>query len=153
MKKKGFILNLGFVFFLFVFCAVFAVTVLVYTISESKDYIDTEIERAVNIALQENIDDRFWANHISYVNKDDTADSFAAYLTRRGFNSSLEKYVDGKLAYKITEIDLNINEGGTLTDKAFVEARGKVTVYPPLGFLPPYELSFKEKSRAVRFDF
>lgn len=153
MKKKGAILNLGFVFFIFVFSVIFSVTALVYVMYQSKSYIDTEIERAVNIALQENIDDRYWANHISYVNRDDTRDSFYEYLYGINFNSGLEMYVSGKIVYKITAINLNINEGGTIDNPAFVEASGKVMVYPPVGFLPEFEFNFKEHSRAVRFDF
>lgn len=149
-RKKGFA-NTFFVLFLFVFIVITTVTVEFYHIFTLKEYIDTEISRALNIATDFAMLDEYRMEHISMIDIPIAKNEFFSYLhNEMKLNSSNERIENGKVVYTLV-----INKLTAENDPVKFEASGIVRTKPVLLFnLVPInvDIPFKIKARNQRYE-
>ena len=149
-RKKGFA-NTFFVLFLFVFIVITTVTVEFYHIFTLKEYIDTEISRALNIATDFAMLDEYRMEHISMIDIPIAKNEFYSYLhNEMKLNSSNERIENGKVVYTLV-----INKLTAENDPVRFEASGIVRTKPVLlSNLVPInvDIPFKVKARNQRYE-
>lgn len=149
-RKKGFA-NTFFVLFLFVFIVITTVTVEFYHIFTLKEYIDTEISRALNIATDFAMLDEYRMEHISMIDIPIAKNEFYSYLhNEMKLNSSNERIENGKVVYTLV-----INKLTAENDPVKFEASGIVRTKPVLlSNLVPInvDIPFKVKARNQRYE-
>lgn len=149
-RKKGFA-NTFFVLFLFVFIVITTVTVEFYHIFTLKEYIDTEISRALNIATDFAMLDEYRMEHISMIDIPIAKNEFYSYLhNEMKLNSSNERIENGKVVYTLV-----INKLTAENDPVKFEASGIVRTKPVLlSNLVPInvDIPFKVKAKNQRYE-
>ena len=149
-RKKGFA-NTFFVLFLFVFIVITTVTVEFYHIFTLKEYIDTEISRALNIATDFAMLDEYRMEHISMIDIPIAKNEFYSYLhNEMKLNSSNERIENGKVVYTLV-----INKLTAENAPVKFEASGIVRTKPVLlSNLVPInvDIPFKVKARNQRYE-
>jgi hypothetical protein len=149
--KRSASANVFFVLFLFIFVIVTTLTVEWYRIYTLKEYVDTEMSRAVNIAVDIAMLDEFRMEHISKMDKAVAKSEFKSYLsTEMKLNSSNERVQNGKFIYKII-----INKEVLEESPAKYEINGMIRTKPVLlGNLINIniDIPFKQTSRNQRFE-
>ena len=151
MKRKRGSINVFFLLFLFVFVLITTVTVEFYHAFTLKEYVDTEISRALNIATDFAMSDEDRMEHISMMDIPTAKREFNSYLhTEMKLNGSLERIKGGKTAYKL------IISSTTLENNPVkFEVSGVIRTKPVLlSTLVPIniDIPFKVKARNQRYD-
>lgn len=149
-RKKGFS-NVFFILFLFVFAVVTSLTVEFYHIFTIKEYIDTELSRALNIATDYAMLDEYRMEHISMIDIPTAKNEFNSYLhSEMKLNSSNERVKNGEIVYTLV-----INKLTAENDPVKFEAVGVVRTKPVLlSSLVPVniDIPFKVKARNQRYE-
>jgi len=149
-RKKGFS-NPFFILFLFVFITITTITVEFYHIFTLKEYIDTEISRALNIATDFAMLDEYRMEHISMIDIPIAKNEFYSYLhNEMKLNSSNERIENGKVVYTLV-----INKLTAENDPVRSEASGIVRTKPVLlSNLVPInvDIPFKVKAKNQRYE-
>ena len=151
MRRKEGLGNVFFVLFIFVFVLVTAITVEFYHIFTVKEYIDTELSRAVNIATDYAMLDEYRMEHISMIHIPTAEAEFNSYLhNEMQLNGSNERIENGKNVYT-----LYINKTVIENDPVVFEVSGVIKTKPILlSALVPVdiEIPFKVKARNQRYE-
>lgn len=149
-RKKGFS-NVFFILFLFVFAVVTSLTVEFYHIFTVKEYIDTELSRALNIATDYAMLDEYRMEHISMIDIPTAKNEFNSYLhSEMKLNSSNERIKNGEVVYTLVIKKLTAEN-----DPVKFEAVGVVRTKPVLlSSLVPVniDIPFKVKARNQRYE-
>lgn len=102
MRRKNASANVFFILFVIVFIMITVITVEFYHIFTVKEYIDTELSRALNIATDYAMLDEYRMEHISMIDIPTAVSEFESYLhNEMQLNSSNERIEDGKIKYKL----------------------------------------------------
>ena len=111
MERKSGAVNVFFILFIMAFITITAVTVEFYHIFTVKEYIDTELSRALNIATDYAMLDEYRMEHISMIHIPTATAEFESYLhNEMKLNSSNERVEDGKVKYKLIIQNTNIKK-------------------------------------------
>ncbi|MDO5577196.1 MAG: hypothetical protein Q4F84_08960 [Fibrobacter sp.] len=149
-RKKGFS-NVFFILFLFVFAVVTSLTVEFYHIYTVKEYIDTELSRALNIATDYAMLDEYRMEHISMIDIPTAKNEFNSYLhSEMKLNGSNERVENGEVVYTLVIKKLTAEN-----DPVKFEAVGVVRTKPVLlSSLVPVniDIPFKVKARNQRYE-
>lgn len=150
LYKKAFS-NPGFVLFLFVFIVITVFTVEYYRMYTIKEYIDDEMSRAVNIAVDTAMLDEYRQVHISFIDVATAKKAFDDYIhNEMKLNSSNERFDDGKFQYRLI-----INEEVVEASPAKYTVKGILRMRPILlENLAPVDIDipFKQTSRNQRYE-
>ena len=150
LRKKAFS-NPAFILFLFVFCIITVLTVEYYRIYTVKEYIDDEMSRAVNIAVDTAMLDEYRQVHVSFINIDTAKKTFNDYLyNEMQLNSANERFDNGKFQYRLIIEDTVIEES-----PAKYTVKGTLQMRPILlEKLVPIDIDipFKQTSRNQRYE-
>lgn len=151
MKRKRGGTSVFFVLFLFIFIIVTTITVEFYHAFTLKEYIDTEISRALNIATDYAMLDEYRMEHISMMDIPTAKEEFNSYLhTEMKLNSSNERVENGKVMFKVI-----INSTVAENNPVKFEVAGIVRTKPVLlSNLAPInvDIPFKVKARNQRYE-
>lgn len=151
MKRKSGLVNVFFLLFIFVFVIITVVTVEFYHIFTVKEYIDTELSRALNIATDSAMLDEYRMEHISMIHISTAVNEFESYLhNEMQLNSSNERIEDGNVKYKLIIHDTDIT-----SSPASYRVSGIVRMKPTLlSTLVPIDIDipFNVKARNQRFE-
>lgn len=151
MRKKQAFTNVFFLLFLFIFILITTITVEFYHIFTVKEYIDTELSRAVNIAVDSAMLDEYRMEHISMIHIPTAKDTFQSYLhTEMELNASNERIENGKTVYKLLIGDTVIENNPVV-----FTVSGVVRIKPVLlSNLVPVEIDipFKVRARNQRYE-
>ena len=151
MERKSGAVNVFFILFIMAFITITAVTVEFYHIFTVKEYIDTELSRALNIATDYAMLDEYRIQHISMIHIPTATAEFESYLhNEMKLNSSNERVEDGKVKYKLIIQNTNIKNS-----PASYQVSGVVRMKPILlSSLVPVDIDipFKARARNQRFE-
>lgn len=151
MRRKNGLVNVFFLLFVFVFVIITVVTVEFYHIFTVKEYIDTELSRALNIATDSAMLDEYRMEHISMIHIPTAINEFESYLyNEMQLNSSNERIEDGKVKYKLIISDTDVT-----SSPASYRVSGVVRMKPVLlSTLVPIDIDipFNVKARNQRFE-
>jgi len=151
IKRKRGGTSVFFVLFIFVFIIVTTITVEFYHAFTLKEYIDTEMSRALNIATDYAMIDEYRMEHISMIDMPTAKSEFNSYLhTEMKLNSSNERIENGKVMYKLI-----INTTTVENNPVKFEVSGIVRTKPVLlANLVPInvDIPFKVKARNQRYE-
>lgn len=151
MKRKSGLVNVFFLLFVFVFVIITVITVEFYHIFTVKEYIDTELSRALNIATDSAMLDEYRMEHISMIHIPTAVNEFESYLhNEMQLNLSNERIEDGKVKYKLIIRDTDIT-----SSPASYRVSGVVRMKPILlSTLVPIDIDipFNVKARNQRFE-
>lgn len=151
LAKRTAEINVFFVLFIFVFIIVTSISVEWYRIFTLKEYIDTEMSRALNIAVDSAMLDEYRMEHISKIDLAVAKSEFKSYLsTEMKLNSSNERLEKGKVIYKLIITKEVLDES-----PAKYEVTGIIRTKPViLGNLVSLDIDipFKQTSRNQRFE-
>lgn len=123
-------------------------------LKKEKESIDTDISRAVNIAVDTAMDERAWMDRVSLMNTDSAKKEFRSYLHENMGLNRENKFIDsdGNMLYQLIITEEEISES-----PAEYKVTGTIRMSPALlgnfyaaGFT--FDLPFSEKSRNQRFD-
>ena len=151
MNRKSGAVNVFFILFIFVFIIITVVTVEFYHIFTVKEYIDTELSRALNIATDYAMLDEYRMEHISMIHIPTAVSEFESYLhNEMQLNSSNERIEGGEVKYKLI-----INNTDIVSSPASYQVSGVVRIKPVLlSSLVPIDIDipFKAKARNQRYE-
>ena len=143
--------NVFFVLFIFVFIIVTSISIEWYRIFTLKEYIDTEMSRALNIAVDSAMLDEYRMEHISKIDLAVAKSEFKSYLsTEMKLNSSNERLEKGKVIFKLIITKEVLEES-----PAKYEITGIIRTKPViLGNLVNLDIDipFKQTSRNQRYE-
>lgn len=151
VKKPGFS-GIGFVCFVFVFFIVTFITMEYYHIFTVKESVETDVSRALNVAVEFAMLDLDRTTHESVMNTDIAEQEFEKYLKEdMGLNRSYEKYdTEGDFQYQIIIDSENIQRS-----PAKYTISGKIKMQPVTvrNILPSrFDIPFSASSRNTRMD-
>lgn len=151
MKRKRGSINVFFLLFLFIFILVTTITVEFYHVFTIKEYVDTEISRALNIATDYAMLDEYRMEHISMMDIPAAKSEFNSYLhTEMKLNDVLERVEGSKTVYKLI-----INNTTIENNPVKFEVSGIIRTKPVmLSNLVPVnvDIPFKVKARNQRYE-
>ena len=151
MKRKRGSINVFFLLFLFIFILVTTITVEFYHVFTLKEYVDTEISRALNIATDYAMLDEYRMEHISMIDISTAKSEFNSYLhTEMKLNDALERIEGGKIVYKLI-----VNNTTVENNPVKFEVSGIIRTKPVmLSNLVPVnvDIPFKVKARNQRYE-
>lgn len=151
MKRKRGSINVFFLLFLFMFILITTVTVEFYHAFVLKEYVDTEISRALNIATDYAMLDEYRMEHISMIDISTAKSEFNSYLhTEMQLNSSLERVDASKTVYQLIISNIIIEN-----NPVKFEVSGIIRTRPVLlSNLVPIDIDipFKIKARNQRYE-
>lgn len=148
-NKAGSMLPLMLVI-IFVLMSVSLVIGEIYLSYSLQGYIEYELQRAVNIAVESAMKDSYRQDYEGRLDADKTEETFYHYLySYLGLNSQLEKLVNGELKYKLEISAITKTEA---PPKFLI--KGKLTAKSDLAFLlgKDIEIPFEIASKNVRTD-
>lgn len=150
MRRKNGLVNVFFLLFVFVFVIITVITVEFYHIFTVKEYIDTELSRALNIATDSAMLDEYRMEHISMIHIQTAINEFESYLhNEMQLNSANERIEDGKVKYKLIISDTDIT-----SSPASYRVSGIVRMKPVLlsTLVLDIDIPFNIKARNQRFE-
>lgn len=151
MERKSGAVNVFFILFIMAFIIITTVTVEFYHIFTVKEYIDTELSRALNIATDYAMLDEYRMEHISMIHIPTATAEFESYLhNEMKLNSLNERVEDGKVKYKLIIQNTDIQ-----SSPASYQVSGIVRMKPILlSSLVPIDIDipFKARARNQRFE-
>lgn len=151
MHKRAFS-NPGFVLFLIVFTVITVFTIEYYRIYTIKEYVDDEMSRAVNIAVDTAMFDEYRQVHISFIDINTAKETFDDYIhNEMKLNRRNERFDNnGNFQYQLIIKDETIEES-----PAKYTVKGTLRMRPVLlEKLVPVniDIPFKQTSRNQRYE-
>ena len=151
MSRKSGSVNVFFILFIIAFIIITAVTVEFYNIFTVKEYIDTELSRALNISTDYGMLDEYRMEHISMIHIPTATAEFENYLhNEMQLNSSNERVENGKVKYKLIIKSTDIQ-----SSPASYQVSGIVRMKPILLsslINIDIDIPFKARARNQRFE-
>ncbi len=151
MKKRDGSANVFFLLFFILFILITTITVEFYHIFTVKEHVETELSRAVNIAVDTAMLDEYRMEHISMIHIPTAQSAFESYLhNEMQLDSANERKQDGKVLYRMI-----LHKTVLENNPVVFEVSGVVITKPVLlsDFVPmEIEIPFKVKARNQRYE-
>ena len=150
-KKKAFS-GIGFILAIFMFGIALFITMEYYHIFTTKESVDIDVSRALNVSVDLAMQDIDWIQHNSVMDTTKAEKEFKSYLINdMGLNSNYEKYdSNGEFLYQII-----IDETKIQRTPAKFKVSGRIRMKPVTvrSVLPEtFDVPFSEESKNTRYD-
>ena len=141
-KKKAFS-GIGFILAIFMFGIALFITMEYYHIFTTKESVDIDVSRALNISVDLAMQDIDWIQHNSVMDTTKAEKEFKSYLINdMGLNSNYEKYdSNGEFLYQI------------IIDETKIQRTIRMKPVTVRSVLPEtFDVPFSEESKNTRYD-
>lgn len=151
-KKKAFS-GIGFILAIFMFGIALFITMEYYHIFTTKESVDIDVSRALNISVDLAMQDIDWIQHNSVMDTTKAEKEFKSYLINdMGLNSNYEKYdSNGEFLYQII-IDETKIQRTPAKFKVSGRIRMKSRNSTEVSCLKTFDVPFSEESKNTRYD-